>query len=279
MRRLGSVLFLVLSFCNAGQDDPQPPRVHLVQPFREDLLERCDELPTIRNNTCPITVRPIPNSSLSYQFRGDRCEGRFGQPIGFGEYGGLGLLGYSTDLKEAAEGGWRTGLNLSWPNPASQSVWLQARMIAATEYYRMDKVVDASKGIDSWRSTVLPSLGSKAPIALRARSPFPLAYGTRCLYLPITAIAQRKSTSTSKHFILTFVSEFPLDGLTIEVLEQDKDGKETSRFRTASSNLLGAWTAITFGLPECLSTGYYRVTAIGKSKGQVMQRSFLIYYG
>jgi hypothetical protein len=134
----------------------------------------------------PQLLRMAGKGPLSYQNRGDRCEGLYGRASS--SMPQLTLVSLTRSFPNIDP---RTvpKLILRWASPAKEEVRLQAKGLRYKLYYEMDAVRPAGERQFSWSTDFLKNKEidvGRTEIGVTCRTVYPIGGKKRELYLPLT---------------------------------------------------------------------------------------------
>ncbi len=208
---------------------------------------------------CDPSLRALPGD-VGYRERGDRCEGRYAQPVA-----GTPLYLVSVieafDYDTAAAG----PLLVRWTAPAAVPVHLRAQGIRRQLYYRMD--ADRPAGTDSyeWSTDVLTSqriAGRDLGALASARTA--VGGAERTVYLPLR-IGRGDQPLPCGPVRLVLWPGARLDSLTVSLAPLTGGGARGASLRESRELGLGYYpeqAPIEVRLPELTSPGFYWVRVV-----------------
>lgn len=224
--------------------------------------------PARPENLCDPGLKEETKSPLSYQMRGDRCEGIYAQQVSSIslEFRSL-VAAFSFDPAKDAE------LALAWTPPPgiSGNVRLRAFSFKPLAYYRMDTAVPAVRGAYRWPTDILASqkLG-RNDLGLIAWIDLPGPGGTtRAIHLPLRA-GSATAKATDAGYEISLVPSVRLKEVRLTVSRLDAEGRVMDILRRDEELGIGYYPS---NMPTVFSTGrlgpagFYRIetTAIPKS--------------
>jgi len=199
---------------------------------------------------CDPNLVKDTKSSMSYQMRGDRCEGIYAQQVGT----------VSLDLRSFVKGAGSFDpehdrqIVLAWkaPKDVTGDVKLRAFSLKPRTYFRMDTAKPAGGGSYDWPSDFLASadLGGK-DVGVLAWLTLPGPAGrNREIYLPIRA----KSTKLSDDYELTLVPSKKLKKVLISLSQTNEQGG-VSKVVFSNKEVGGEFPYFPSNEPTVISTG------------------------
>lgn len=219
-------------------------------------------------------------SPLSYQMRGDRCEGLYAQQVSSVSVEVRSLVASFGPFDPARD----KELVLSWTEPpgAQGAVRLRVFSFKTGTYYRMDTAVAAGKGAYHWPSDVLSSLGlHRQDLGLIAWMDLSGPEGAiHTVHLPLRA----GSSGAKDGYEVSLFPSARLNEVRLTVSRLDAQGRSVAVLRKDEELGFGYYPSHT---PTVLSTkklgpaGFYRlaVTAVPKSGLSVEQDIDLYHSG
>lgn len=209
---------------------------------------------------CDAELLHAPKSPMSYQLRGDRCEGTYANPVST----------VSIDLRSFDSGlgsfdpQKQSSLELKWTAPAEivRNIRLRAISLKSLTYYRMDTAQPADKGSYSWPSDILSghNLG-KQDVGVLAWIEMPGSAGTsREVYLPLSS----GSPVGTNEYAVTLVPSKKLKKVLVTLHQTDEKGAGLRTVFT-DKDFGGEYQYYPSGEPTVISTekidrpGYYRL--------------------
>lgn len=231
-------------------------------------------------NFCDPGLPADTKSPLSYQMRGDRCEGLFAQQVSSVSVEIRSLVANLGPFDPAKD----KELQLSWAPPpgATGTVRLRVFSFKTGTYYRMDTAVAADKGVYHWPSDVLASLGLHSQdLGLIAWMDLPGPGGTpRTVHLPLRV----GSGGAKKGYEASLFPSARLSEVRLTISRLDAQGQTAAVLRKDEELGYGYYPAKT---PTVFSTGalgpagFYRlaINAVPKSGLSVEQDIDLYHSG
>jgi hypothetical protein len=236
--------------------------------------------PAGAESLCDPNLPADTKSPLSYQMRGDRCEGLFAQQVSSVSVEVRSLVASSPAFDPVKD----RELVLAWtPPPGAQgNVHLRVFSFKSGTYYRMDTAVAAAKGVYHWPTDVLASLGLKsADLGLIAWMDLPGPGGApRTVHLPL-----RVGSSGAKNgYEVTLFPSARLNEVRLTVSRLDAQGHTAAVLRNNEELGYGYYASRTptlFSMDKLGPAGFYRVavTAVPKSGLSVEQDIDLYHSG
>lgn len=136
-------------------------------------------------DSCAPGVRQRPDSEdpVGYHLRGDRCEGRYEEPLAAETLRAVGLT--EGAVEEALASG--AVLDLAWPaTPHGGATALTATALEPRTYYRMDTCLASGTQTYRWPSGMVSSLGLEVgEVAVAAKTEWPVEGRDREVLLPV----------------------------------------------------------------------------------------------
>jgi hypothetical protein len=236
--------------------------------------------PARAENLCDPGIKEETKSPLSYQMRGDRCEGIYAQQVSSIslEFRSL-VAGFAFDPATDAE------LALAWTPPpgVSGNVRLRAFSFKPLTYYRMDTAVPAARGAYRWRTDILASQKlSRNDLGLIAWIDIPGPGGaTRAIHLPLRA-GSAAAKPADAGYEISLVPSVRLKEVRLTVSRLDAEGKVVETLRRDEELGIGYYpsnTPTVFSTGRLGPAGFYRIetTAIPKS-GLSTVRDIALYH-
>lgn len=218
---------------------------------------------------CDRGLKQEVKSPLSYQMRGDRCEGIYAQQVSSISLEVRSLVaGFDFDAARDAE------LALAWTAPpgVAGNVRLRVFSFKPLTYYRMDTAVPAARGTYRWPTDILAAekLG-QADLGLIAWIDIPGPKGTtREVHLPLHAGPGTAAKKAGAGYEISLVPSVRLNEVRLTVTRLDSQGAEGATLRLDEELGYGYYpsnTPTVFSTGTLGSAGFYRVkiTAVPKS--------------
>jgi hypothetical protein len=225
--------------------------------------------PAAAETLCDQGLKEDAKSPLSYQMRGDRCEGIYAQQVSSISLEVRSLVaGFKFDPARDTE------LALAWTAPPGVpgNVRLRVFSFKPLTYYRMDTAIPVARGTYRWPTNILASekLG-RADLGLVAWLNVSGAEGTtRTVHLPLHAGPDAAGKKAHAGYEISLLPSVRLNEVRVTVKRLDSQGVEVATLRLDEELGYGYYPSNT---PTVFSTGtlgpagFYRVriTAVPKS--------------
>lgn len=205
---------------------------------------------------CDAGIAVDESDLWSYGWRGNRCEGRYVEPLGGGT---IRLVGYyaGTSWQGTAR---LPALRVEWPSRSTGDVELRAISLRWRTFYRMDAVVSAKAQRFLWSTEVLRALRLRAEeVGLTAIAGVTLPWGTERLLVPVKIADEAHAAPGRLKIVL--MSDDDLDEIQLGI----RSVTDTIWIRPISKIREGTFMArrpITVELPS-LPPGVYQLLCMG----------------
>lgn len=229
---------------------------------------------------CDPELLRAPKSSMSYQVRGDRCEGIYAQQVSTVN---IDLRSFVGDLG-SFDPEKQSSLELEWKAPSGivRDVRLRAFSLKSRIYYRMDTARPADEGSYSWPSDILAGqdLG-KDDVGVLAWIELPGPEDTtREVFLPLSA----GSPEGTDGYSVTLVPSKKLKKVLITLQQTDEKGAGL-RTLLKDKDVGGEFPHFPPDKPTVISTGkldlrgYYRLEIkAAAASGEVVTKDIDFYH-
>jgi hypothetical protein len=199
-----------------------------------------------------------PQNPLSYQPRGDRCEGIYIQRVSAS--GGL-LLASLTESDASFDVQAVRSIEIGWNAPDSSPVHIRAMSLRPRVYHQMDTIQIAKSGTYSWPTTLLSAIHIQAAdLGVLAWVSMPPGSEMERIYVPVTWRGGQKPAPLDYSF--TLISPHELAEVRLSVAKRGTNGRLESPAPNATLLKNGYYPAespLRVDLPRRSRPGLYLV--------------------
>ena len=220
---------------------------------------------------------------LSYQERGDRCEGLYAVNSQLRIFSGVLRVVSFVESFESYEPGAGKDLFVEWSAPQSKEVSLRAHALQSDLYYRMDATVREGEATYTWPTDILQALSiSRNELGLLGWGSYKFSNGmVKDVYLPLR-ITQRPPANASSAYRIVIWPTQELTEVYVSVATLGADGSPKNFILDGKALGYGYYPkerGIHFDIPKPDKPGvYYLQIGASFGKGGVVNIEHLFYH-
>ena len=219
------------------------------------------QLPAKEESPCDPGLPVASKDSLSYQLRGDRCEGRYTMSSQVRIFSGVLRVVSFVEHFEEYHPGSDQDLRIEWSVPQPKEIALRASGLQTGLYYRMDVNPSANTTNYSWPTDILQALQiSRNELGLIGWASYKFSNGmVKDVYLPLRITQNSPAKSSSNYQVVIWPTQ-ELSEVFVSVASLDSDGSPRNFILDGEELGYGYYPkdrGIHFEIPKPPKTGVY----------------------
>lgn len=220
-----------------------------------------------------------PDDTRGYQWRGDRCEGLYVQPVA--SHGDL-LVASLTEEPPDFDPSATPTLELRWTPFGDGPIHVRAYSLRHGTYYRMDAVRPAGARSYRWPLDVLREVGLPGrAVGLIAWTQHRVGTTERPVYLPLRLATL--ANASAPHYRMRVVPGVRLDEMWVGLVRLDEAGEAKEAVESKELGLqyypAGQPVPVTLEMPEDAPAGVYRAEIRATCAGGAVSTRLWLAHG